>query len=107
MDAQKLGLVDELGGLSQAVENAAALAGLEEGEYKLRTIRPPQDWRISLLEQFFGSVGPLFGQTLLKPWLTQLQEVQQQLGLSWLSDPLGVHAHCLCVPDTGGKSMLP
>lgn len=102
-DAQKLGLVDELGGMRKAVEAAAQLAGLKEGEYRLQTIRPPQDWRITLLEEFFGFAGPVLGHAALSPWLDKLQNLQRDIGLGWLSDPLGVHAHCLCVPDTGGS----
>lgn len=104
VDAQKLGLVDELGGLQAAVASAAQLAGLDEGEYEVRTIEHPLDWRLSILEQFFGATGNLFKGMLQAPLMQWLQGFEQYTGFGWLSDPRGVHAHCLCTPDTSGRN---
>lgn len=103
VDAQKLGLVDELGGLQKAIETAAQLAGLKSGEYKVETIKPPIDWRLSIVEQLFGATGPWLKGMDVAPLLGWMKRMQSRLNLGWLSDPHGIHAYCFCVPDTGGR----
>ncbi len=75
-----------------------------QGEYQVETIRPPQDWRITLLEELFGAMGPVLKQGNLSPLLGWLRRVENSLDLGWLSDPKGIHAYCFCVPDTGGSA---
>lgn len=105
VDAQKLGLVDELGGLRQAIASAAELAGLKTGSYRVETLEEPADWRLSFLEEFFGLAGPLLKQVKRSFVLDWLERVEQRFDFAWLSDPQGVHAHCLCTPDTGGPRL--
>jgi ClpP class serine protease len=51
--AKELGMVDELGGLSEAVAHAADLAGLPKNGYDVHTIPPPR----SLADLLFGTSG--------------------------------------------------
>jgi len=52
--AQKIGLVDEIGGLKEAVEGAALLAGLES--YSIRELPAIEDPYTKLLKQLSGEV---------------------------------------------------
>lgn len=109
-DAKRLGLVDQFGGLNAAADAAAKRAGLEADAYKLVPRQQAGDWRMLLLDQFSGFVPSLRSQNMNwwhkgLLWL-QAQPTLKQLGFSWLSDPQGVHAHCLCVPDVNGRLSL-
>ncbi len=92
-DAARLGLVDELGGFGAAVDAAAQLAGLEEGDYRLDVQQPPGNWRMALMQFLSGhaQVG------ILPDWLTTLTDNSE---LAWLrtglNDPRGLYAHCFC-----------
>lgn len=52
-DAINLGLVDELGGLNEAVAKAAELAGLTSGDYA-RAVYPFEKSKMEVMMQFFG-----------------------------------------------------
>ena len=52
--AQKIGLVDEIGGLKEAIEGAALLAGLES--YSIRELPAVEDPYTKLLKQLSGEV---------------------------------------------------
>ena len=52
-DARERGLVDRIGGLDEAVEAAAARAGLEEGTYGRRYVQP----ELSLLQRMAAEFG--------------------------------------------------
>lgn len=103
MAAKKLGLVDHLGGLDQAVKAAAKLAKLQ-GQVAVRPIRPPEAFSSQLVELFSSAavkagVGNELG---LPQWLRQLVEQRSaNLDLSWMDDPRGVYAYCVCHPDLG------
>lgn len=94
-DARRIGLVDRIGGLDTAVTSAAELAGLQQGDYELETIRKAAGWR-SLLFQFFEGSAQI---AWLPDWLTELSDTQS---FNWLrygfNDPRGVYAHCFCEP---------
>lgn len=100
LDASRIGLVDELGGLDGAIAAAAELAGLQPGDYALDVIRPAPNWR-ALLLQFLSPLGysPL-GQAgaLLPDWIGRVAAAEP--AFSWLRhglrDPRGVYAHCFC-----------
>ncbi|MBI2382868.1 MAG: signal peptide peptidase SppA [Gammaproteobacteria bacterium] len=97
-DAKVLGLVDEIGGLDGAVAAAARLANLQEGEYRLEEIQPPQELPIEALIRFagearlslFGSLGA--AEAVLRP----VERVARHF--AWIDDPRGVYAHCFCRP---------
>ncbi len=55
--ARQLGLVDQLGGLEEAIEEAAKLAKLEEGDWHAKYIEPQPDELAALL-QGFGVAAP-------------------------------------------------
>jgi protease-4 len=109
-DARERGLVDRIGGLDEAVEAAANLAGLEEGSYGRRYLQPDQ----SLLQRFASQVGAgavrLAARLGLGPALAALNgpaggvagqllarfDRELQL-LARFNDPRGIYLHCFCV----------
>jgi len=86
--ALELGLIDELGGLKQAVDYAAAKASLKD--YEIRIIPEPTDFLTELLEQssgqgerptdiaLSGGAGLLAGQPALAPLLDLLRKTEPQ-----------------------------
>jgi protease-4 len=56
-DAKAAGLVDELGGVDEAVAEAAGLAGLEEGDYRVRWVEQERSWRDALAWQLRGAAA--------------------------------------------------
>ena len=104
-DALELGLVDQLGGLDEAVVAAAERAGLTTGNYSIRYIESELSLkeRIALeltiqgqrIAQTFGVVSssrPTFG--LLE---SVVASVERELGwLARLNDPRGLYFHCFC-----------
>ena len=96
-EAAQIGLVDELGGLDQAVAAAAELAGVEQWRTG-RTSVPPS-FEMLLLEELSHS----FNASLPRGWswteslLASFRPVVK--GLSDLRDPMHVYVQCLeCVP---------
>jgi protease-4 len=97
IDAQQLGLVDQLGGLTQAVASAAALAGLPDASSRvLRLPLSPEEELMQMLlgsglvKQLLHSSSPLLSSlnSVLPAWSSMLQ----------LHDSRGVYAFCvLCV----------
>ena len=96
-EAAERGLVDELGGLDEAVAAAARLAGVEEWR-TARTRVPPSVESVLLqeLSRAFGTVAaPLGG------WFESLVSAFKPAikSLSSLRDPMHVYAQCLpCAP---------
>ena len=66
LDAQEVGLVDELGSLERAIQMAAEKAEMEEGPYNIRTLPRPKT--------FLDQLNELFG--------TQMQNLWQRATLS-------------------------
>jgi protease IV len=56
-DARAAGIVDELGGVDDAIAKAASLAGLEEDEYAVRWIEQERSWRDALAWQLRATVA--------------------------------------------------
>ena len=54
MAAKGLGLVDEIGGLEAAIEGAAQLAKLEEGDYRTRDYPEQEDMMQQLMKSLSG-----------------------------------------------------
>jgi protease-4 len=104
--------VDRIGGLDEAVEAAAARAGLEEGTYGRRYVQPD----LSLMQRMaveFGAravvaadrlgLGSLLA-GLRGPGAGVVGDVVGRLDreltlLSRFNDPRGIYVHCLCVID--------
>jgi len=111
-DARERGLVDRIGGLDEAVEAAAARAGLEEGTYGRRYVQPEMSLMQRMASEFgarairavdrLGLGGFLAG--LRGPGAGMVGDVVERLDrelklLSRFNDPRGIYAHCLCVID--------
>jgi len=99
-DAHELGLVDQMGGLEQAIASAAERAGLEEG-YGVRYMERELSFREQLMVDLMARAGALFGSTeQLRTPTVQHRFVdflaEQTELLRTLNDPNGVYAHCLC-----------
>lgn len=89
MDARQLGLVDQLGGLDEAVESAANLAGLKD--YRRQWVQPVLPPMQALMNHFLERTG--LGSKLALPawWGTLGASLQPLLKLN---DPTGVYALC-------------
>lgn len=108
-DAKRLGLVDELGSLDQAIEAAARRAGLQEGKYERDYLEPEKSWAQQLVSQVkvsvAGAVFRAFGPSDLST-LALLEAARRDLGpierevmrfnQHALADRL--YAHCFCTP---------
>lgn len=96
--ALELGLIDELGGLKQAIESAAELAELDV--YDVEEVRRPLDFREQLLQEIAnGQVGALVS-AVPKNWLPS-SLVSHFYGISkkievmaQFNDPRGMYLNC-------------
>ena len=99
-DAQRLGLVDHLGGLNDAVEAAAKLADIG-GDYEVDYIQAELSLREQLLLQLRSGALHLAAAAGLAPLRTPLDQVLDPLletarTLARLNDPRGLYAYCWC-----------
>jgi protease-4 len=100
-DAKELGLVDELGGLEEAIASAAKRAGLEES-HRLYYVEEETDLQERLLQRLLlvargaGWVGE--GRPTTPPPLTRaLGSIRREVErLARWNDPNGLYSHCLC-----------
>lgn len=112
-DARAAGLVDELGSLADAVDDAAEIAGLAPGSYDVITVQPAFSPRQLLLQQISDSLG--VDVTMLLPRSVQKsvqrsvkKSLQQSLSQRWFGplsksldlmnsfdDPRHVYMRCL------------
>jgi len=111
VDAQRIGLVDHLGGLKDATNAAARLAELG-ADYDVEYIEPELSLREELLMQIRSQavrIGQLAGiiaprsdvERMLDPLLEQARIIAQ------LNDPRGLYAYCWCRdPSTSLKARL-
>lgn len=101
--AQELGLVDQLGSFQQAIEAAAARAGISA--YEVVIVEQELSAREQFLADLFGTAQallPTVGQTpTITPIEQQLQALWQQLQFAKnFNDPRGHYALCeLCPTD--------
>lgn len=80
VDAQRIGLVDELGGLEAAIADAAQRAGLEKDAYRLKELPAAKNMFTELMQQFGAgakawAVEQTLGEDLLM--VRQLERVRQ------------------------------
>ncbi|HZO09461.1 MAG TPA: S49 family peptidase, partial [Myxococcota bacterium] len=105
-DAKGLGLVDQLGGLSAAIESAAKRAKLEKG-YRVFYIEKEKSFREQVAEMLTTGVSSIVGSgdpaAAEAPAASrfsvagQLLEIQRELAeVARWNDPRGIYAHCLC-----------
>jgi protease IV len=100
LDAQRIGLVDHLGGLKNATDAAAKLAELG-ADYNADYIEPEQSLREALLNQFRSQeirLGQVLG--LIKP-PSRVEKIldpllDQALGVAKLNDPRNMYSYCWC-----------
>jgi protease-4 len=111
LDAQRIGLVDHLGGLKDATDAAAKLAELG-ADYNSDYIEPEQSLREAVLNQF-RSQGIHLGQVLgLVPRPSRVEQIldpmlDEALGVAKLNDPRGMYSYCWCrEPRDTLKSLL-
>ncbi len=104
-DALELGLVDRLGGLSQAVAAAAELAELPKG-YGVETLEKEPSFRDRLLVDLLAAAAPLRlataggGEPSRSPLAAISRLVARQARLlNEFNDPAGLYAHCFCEPE--------
>ena len=101
-DALARGLVDELGGLPEAVESAAELAGLESGSYMLDYVEQELGFAERLVLSLTAEVvAGLHRAADLPRWpATLTQAVESALEpmdfIDRLNDPRGIYAYCFC-----------
>ena len=95
-DAYELGLIDELGGLEEAIARAAALA--EISEWDVRRLRPPMDARSAILSELMQTFLPDNEHGGVQSRI--LREARS--ALAWLDhfDDPG-HAYAICAPCIG------
>lgn len=103
-DALELGLIDEIGGLQNAIDAAADLAGLESGKFGVQYL----DQELDLLERiivrmagFAGNaaagLGISMGSGPSGPVDQFLRLIERELSeLMLWNDPRGLYYHCLC-----------
>jgi protease-4 len=111
LDAQRIGLVDHLGGLKDATDAAAKLAQLG-ADYNADYIESEQSLREALLNQF-RSQGTHLGQVLglIQP-PSRVERIldpllDQALGVAKLNDPRNMYSYCWCrEPRDTLKSLL-
>jgi len=102
-DALEIGLVDNLGGIDDAIASAASLAGLEAGEYEIDYVARELSFSERLLLQYARLFGLLFSFTDLggNGVNAVLQRLAGAVGSElavfelW-NDPRGIYYHCFC-----------
>jgi len=106
VDAQRIGLVDHLGGLKDATDAAAKLAELGT-DYDVQYIEPELSLREQLLMQLrsqalrLGLVQPRSDlERVLDPLLVQARAIAE------LNDPRGLYAYCWCKEPPGVRRVL-
>jgi len=104
-DAKGLGLVDQLGGLSGAIESAAKRAKLEKG-YRVLYVEKEKSFREQVAEMLTAGASFVMGPaeaSIESPTASRfsvaerLREIQRDLAeVARWNDPRGVYAHCFC-----------
>lgn len=110
IDAQRIGLVDHLGGLKDATEAAAKLAELG-GDFDVDYIESELSFREQLMMQLRSQalqLGKLAGivpprsevEKMMNPLLDQARSIVE------LNDPRGLYAYCWCREPRGMRNLL-
>src|SRR3984885_9137849 len=100
IDAQRIGLVDHLGGLKDATDAAAKLAELGN-DYQVDYIEPELNLREELLMQLRSETLHLAQIAGLIPPRSDIERVldpmlEQARAIAKLNDPRGLYAYCWC-----------
>ena len=103
-DAHGLGLVDEFGGLEDAADAAAKLAGVDADDYVIEEMEPEHNFTSKLLSSFSGSIH-LNAVPGLPQWAHRvLEQTDIAADLRWMNDPHSIYAFCFCTPSATGHS---
>jgi protease-4 len=102
-DAHELGLVDQLGSLSDAIDSAASRAGLDEDAYGVFYVERELSFAERLLLQYARLLGLLLstfdgdsaGVAALLSRLSNDLGVDLAMLDVW-NDPRGIYYHCMC-----------
>ena len=111
VDAQRIGLVDHLGGLKDATNAAARLAELG-ADYDVEYIEPELSLREELLMQIRSQavrIGQLAGIIAPRSDVERMLDrlLEQARIIAQLNDPRGLYAYCWCRdPSTSLKARL-
>ncbi len=98
--AVRIGLVDQLGGLHQAIREAARMAGLKSGQYGRRYIRQPVSFSDRLITWLGGTVRSGVMSSLVPSWARgALAATRAPLTLLLRHDPRHVYALCSCARE--------
>jgi protease-4 len=101
-EARARGLIDNLGGLDEAIASAAELAGLAPNSYSIDRLEPELGWAeqiaLNLIEIGSPAISALGIRTGLPASLERLLEVASEplAFLDRLNDPRGINAYCFC-----------
>jgi protease-4 len=102
LDAQRIGLVDRLGGLKDAIDAAAKLA--EISDFDVDYIEVELSLKDQLLMQLRGQMARLAVLAGIVPPRSELEKALgplladvRGLKLTRFNDPRGLYAHCLCL----------
>ena len=89
LDAQRIGLVDEIGGLNDAIAYAAQVAKLDN-DWELEEYPVVEGWETKLLKQFTGE--DVHSSQSHDPLTTELLKVKSELSiLKSFNDPRGIY----------------
>jgi protease IV len=110
LDAQRIGLVDHLGGLKDATDAAAKLAQLGE-DYNVDYIEPELSLRETLLNQFRSQLADMAAMMGIVPRRSEVEQIldpllEQARAIAKLEDPRGLYADCFCREPRSLKSLL-
>ena len=101
-DAQRLGLVDELGNLEDALASAAALADLSDGDYEVEYFRKDLSLAERIALEFVSMAAPITRAVNIGP---RLPEAFQKIldvaaepfrAVDTLNDPRDIYLYCFC-----------
>ncbi|HZF31929.1 MAG TPA: signal peptide peptidase SppA [Gammaproteobacteria bacterium] len=101
-DALERGLVDRLGGLPEALESAAQLAGLESGSYRVEYFEQqlglPERLALALTAKAGPAVRALAGESEWHARVSRwLETAMEPLAfMERFNDPRGVYVYCFC-----------
>jgi protease IV len=100
VEAQKIGLVDELGGIEAAIQAAAKQAKLGD-DWELEEYPKSSSFEVKLLGQLFKSYFPQpENNAPIDPLTAEIQRFQQDFAtLKAMNDPLGAYSRLPFTPD--------
>ncbi|WP_237750928.1 signal peptide peptidase SppA [Gallaecimonas xiamenensis] len=94
--AKELGLVDKLGDIQVAIDDAAQMAGLDK--YKVEQVKRPLSPKEEFMQALFGDAAKLAAgmQTSQTPWVSQLLKAldKEVAPLVEMQDPQGMYLYC-------------